>query len=572
MKNTLKKLNFLITKRQRKLILALVFLLLIGMFLEAFGLGVLVPGLSMILDPEALQKITFLMNLKGFLPNSLKEHFIILFLIAICLLYFLKSIFLIFLTLKQNRFLNNVTTYISNNLFTSYLSQPYSFHIKRNASELIKNLQVETNLLHSLVSSIIIIFTEFCFVFSIVVTIIYIEPVGAISIGLFYALLSVLFFAITRKKLNVWGNLRQDLDNNLSKYAHEGLGGIKDLLILGKTSYFIDQYSNKNYLRSRVTANQGTLAQVPRYYLEFISILGLICFIISQLLLEKNINELFTVLGIFVAASFRIIPSINRIISAFQTVKFNMPSLDIIYNEIKSYSILKDDLETDTDFQFKKEIEFKNVSFSYSKNNKVINQVNLKIEKGKTIGIIGESGSGKSTLVDLLIGLHKPLSGVISADGINIFHLGQKWKDTIGYVSQAIYLADDSIKNNIALGVDKDLIDDLKINQILAQVQLDRFINSLELGVNTKVGERGVQLSGGQKQRIGIARALYNNSEILILDEATSALDSDTETQVMNTIINFKGVKTIIIIAHRLSTLTNVDDLYEVNYGNILKL
>ena len=199
-------------------------------------------------------------------------------------------------------------------------------------------------------------------------------------------------------------------------------------------------------------------------------------------------------------------------------------------------------------------------------------KVNLKIEKGKTIGIIGESGSGKSTLVDLLIGLHKPLSGVISADGINIFHLGQKWKDTIGYVSQAIYLADDSIKNNIALGVDKDLIDDLKINQILAQVQLDRFINSLELGVNTKVGERGVQLSGGQKQRIGIARALYNNSEILILDEATSALDSDTETKGMNTIINFKGVKTIIIISHRLSTLTNVDDLYEVNYGNILKL
>ena len=572
MKSTLNKINFLITKRQRKLLTILIFLLLIGMFLEAFGLGILIPGLSIILDPEAIDKISFLIYLKGFLPNSLKDHFVILFLAGICLLYFLKSIFLIFLTLKQNRFLNNITTYITNRLFNSYLSQPYSFHLKRNASELIKNLQVESNLLHSLISSIIIIFTEFSFVFSIVVTIVYIEPVGAILIGLFYAILSILFFTITRKKLSVWANLRKDLDNNLSKSAHEGLGGIKDLIILGKTSFFIDQYSNKNYLKSRITANQGTLAQVPRYYLEFISICGLICFIIFQIIIKKNVNELFAVLGVFVAASFRIIPSINRIISAFQTVKFNTPSLDIIYNEIKSYALLEKNLVTYPDFKFKDEIEFKNVSFRYNEKSKIINQLSLKIEKGKTIGIIGESGSGKSTLVDLLIGLHKPISGEILVDKINIFHLGQKWRDTIGYVSQIIYLTDDSIKKNIALGIDQDLIDDVKINQILEQVQLDKFINSLELGVDTKVGERGVQLSGGQKQRIGIARALYNNSEILILDEATSALDSETETQVMKTILNLKGVKTIIIIAHRLSTLNNVDILYKVNDGNVLKL
>jgi len=571
MKSVLEKINFLITKRQRRLIILLAILVLVGMFLEAFGLGILIPGLSILLDPEMVEKSQFLSLLKDLTPDSYKEYFVILFLIGICILYFVKTVFLVVLSLKQNRFLNNITTSVNNNLFSTYLNQPYSFHLVRNSSELIKNLQVESSLFHSFISSLITIFTEFCFVLSIVLTIIYIEPLGAISIGLFYIILSLIFDNITRSRLNFWGILRQELDINLSKFAHEGLGAIKDLIILGKESYYINKYSSNNFLKSRIQANQGALTQFPRHFLEFMSIIGLIGFIIVQMLIKTDVKEMFTILGVFVAATFRIIPSINKIISASQVIKFNMPSVDIVFNEIKNFRNSKKINNNDINHYFQSVIEFKSVSFGYNKTN-ILNNISFKIKKGETIGIIGESGAGKSTLVDLLIGLHKPSSGKILIDDIEISELGQKWKNTIGYVSQNIYLIDDSIENNIALGVEQDQIDKSRIDQILIQVQLKKLVDSLELGKLTKVGDRGIQLSGGQKQRIGLARALYNKAEILILDEATSALDIETETRIMKTILNFKRIKTIIIVTHRLSTLKRVDSIFKLENKKLNKI
>jgi len=571
MKSVLEKINFLITKRQRRLIILLAILVLVGMFLEAFGLGILIPGLSILLDPEMVEKSQFLSLLKDLTPDSYKEYFVILFLIGICILYFVKTVFLVVLSLKQNRFLNNITTSVNNNLFSTYLNQPYSFHLVRNSSELIKNLQVESSLFHSFISSLITIFTEFCFVLSIVLTIIYIEPLGAISIGLFYIILSLIFNNITRSRLNFWGILRQELDINLSKFAHEGLGAIKDLIILGKESYYINKYSSNNFLKSRIQANQGALTQFPRHFLEFMSIIGLIGFIIVQMLIKTDVKEMFTILGVFVAATFRIIPSINKIISASQVIKFNMPSVDIVFNEIKNFRNSKKINNNDINHYFQSVIEFKSVSFGYNKTN-ILNNISFKIKKGETIGIIGESGAGKSTLVDLLIGLHKPSSGKILIDDIEISELGQKWKNTIGYVSQNIYLIDDSIENNIALGVEQDQIDKSRIDQILIQVQLKKLVDSLELGKLTKVGDRGIQLSGGQKQRIGLARALYNKAEILILDEATSALDIETETRIMKTILNFKRIKTIIIVTHRLSTLKRVDSIFKLENKKLNKI
>lgn len=568
----LKKINFLITKRQRKGLVILTLLLFVGMVFEVFGLGILIPALSIILDPEMIEKTHLISSIRSYFSELSDQSFIFLFLGAIVLVYLIKSLFIVFLTYKQNRFLTNIIAYISNNLFSSYLSQPYNFHLNRNASELIKNIQVEINYLFTFLLSLITILIEGGFVFSVIATLIYIEPFGAICIGVFYGFLSLLFFQFTKSKLKAWGFLRQEYDGQVSKIAIEGLGGIKDLLILGKTTFFINEYSKKNYLKARLMAHQGTLSQMPRFYLELISIIGLVSFILLLLYQGKDTTSLISTLGVFVAATFRMIPSLNRIIGASQSMKFNLPSVDIIFKEIRSNIDVKDFNKTTKKFEFQNEIVLDKVSFGYIPEKPILKNINLKIKRGKIIGIIGESGSGKSTLVDLLIGLHKPTSGNVIIDGKNDFKLGQAWRRNIGYVSQSIYLTDDSIKNNIALGVKEHELDLVRINQVIKDVQLDKFIKTLDLGVDTKVGDRGVQISGGQRQRIGVARALYNNPSVLVLDEATSALDVKTEKEVMKSIYSLKGEITIIIIAHRLTTLSSVDQIYNIINGKIIKV
>ncbi|MBU79567.1 MAG: ATPase [Flavobacteriales bacterium] len=565
--NALKKINFLITKRQRKGLVILTLLLFAGMILEIFGLGILIPVISILMDPEMIDKNPFILSIKILFNDFSHQKFILFFLLATVFLYSIKTIFLIFLTHKQNRFLNNTIAYISNNLFSIYLNQPYEFHIKRNTSELIKNLQVEINLLSAFLQSLITVFIEGGFMLSIIATLIYIEPFGAIFIGLIYGFLSVLFLQFTKKKINQWGKFRQKLDNQVSKIALEGIGGIKDILILGKASFFVDEFSKKNYFKSRINSNQSTISQIPRFYFELISIIGLVTFILFLLFEGKDLTIIITTLGVFVAATFRMIPSLNRIIAASQSLKYYKSSLDIIYNETKGFGKVNfNHLEK---FNFKNKIELKNIHFNFNNSINILNGINLTIRKGETIGIIGESGSGKSTLIDLILGLHLPTSGEILIDSVPDFQMSQSWRNKIGYVSQAIYLTDDTIENNVAFGLPNNKIDKARVIEVIKQVQLEKFTTNLELGLNTTVGERGIQLSGGQMQRIGIARALYNHPNILILDEATSALDIKTESDVMKSVDNLKGDKTVIIITHRLKTLRKCDTIYRLVDGRI---
>lgn len=562
---TLKKINYLITNRQRRGLVYLTLLLFIGMILEVFGIGVLIPALSLMVDPQSYENIEVLRIVKSNFSSVSHQMFLIILLSLIIILYLIKTLFLVFLTHKQNRFLSNITAFISNNLFKSYLNQEYSFHINRNASELIKNLQVEISFLHTFLLSLITICIEGGIVLAVIITLIYIEPIGAISVGIFFLTLSLVFFQFTKKKLNSWGELRQSLDTDVSRVAIEGLGGIKELLILDKTNFFIEKFIDKNYSKARVNANHGTVSQMPRFFLELTTIFGLVGFIIIMTIQDKDVATLITTLGVFVAASFRMIPSLNRIIAAFQSIKFYHPSVEIFYNELSTYNNTIDS-QPYVESQFlNSEIRFSNVNFAYNQHVKVLNNINLEIKKGETVGFIGESGSGKSTFVDLIIGLHKPSNGKVYIDNDPNIITSKAWKRQIGYVTQSIYLIDDSILNNIALGVPVGQIDHKRIDQILKHVQLEKFIKSLEHGINTRTGERGVQLSGGQRQRIGIARALYNDPEILILDEATSALDTDTEFKVMKSISSLKGKKTIIIVTHRNSTLKGCDKIYRIS-------
>jgi ABC-type multidrug transport system fused ATPase/permease subunit len=490
MKTYLKKINFIIGDIYRKKIIFLIVLLFIGMFFEILGLGSLLPVLSLIANPENLKEIPLLNEISYF--NGLTYNYLVLvLLIGIGALYLIKTLFLSYLTFRQNRFLANISATISNNLFAKYLTQPYKFHINNNSSKLIKNLQTEVNLLGAFNFAVISLFVEAGLLFSILFTLILIEPLGAISVGLFLGVLAYFFYRISRRKLVQWGNEREKADGLITKTALEGLGGIKDIKLLHVESFFISKFIQNQNLKSRVSSNSNTVAQLPRYYLELISVFGLVLFIISMLYQNKDIPTLIATIGVFVAAVFRLMPSLNKILTAFQNIKYYSSSVDIVYSEFlnlqnKSLDQEEKDLEVPKD-----KIEIQNLSFSYNSDLKpILNEVNLEIKVGETIGIIGASGEGKSTFIDLLNGLYKPTGGKILADNKKIQNNLYSWNKNIGYVAQDIFLIDDTVEQNITFGRDQDNIDYEALNYALKKAQLIDFVEGLAQGLKTKVGER----------------------------------------------------------------------------------
>lgn len=561
-----KKIRALLPREQKRALIILSGLLLVGMFLEILGLGMLLPILTILLNPEQLSNVlahfTFI-DLKAFNYNDV----VVFSLFSIFFVYIFKTLFLVFINYKQNVILENTGISIQNKLFSNQLYRSYEHHLYRDFSEIIKDVQLEVFFFISFCRSLIIFFVEFALVTAILATILYLEPQGALVIGSIFGVLGFFFLQLSKKKLKVWGEEREVLDGKILKTLTNSLSGIKEVKLFHKEGYFINMLKENNTRKAKISANFQTLSQIPRFYLELITIIGMVVLILVLFYNGIKTTEIVTLLGVFVAAAFRMIPSINRILSALQNIKFYGSTVKKMYDQIIGFNYSKSNLNFKK-FSFNKEIKLEGIQFSY-KEKKILNSTNLEIKKGTTIGVVGPSGSGKSTLVDLINGLLKPLKGSVSVDGTNIDEIIKPWQQSLGYVGQEIFLMDDTIKANIAFGVIDQEININNIYKALEAAQLSTFIDELKLGINTRVGERGIQLSGGQKQRLGIARALYRNPSILIFDEATASLDHETEKQVMNSIYNLKQNKTMIIIAHRISTLNHCDKVYEVKNGNI---
>ena len=559
------KIRQILPKNQKKALLLLSGLLFIGMLFEILGLGILFPILTVLLNPEKMRIWLNDIAYFDFLEYSYNE-ILIFCLISIFVVYLSKTLFLVFLTYKQNIILENVGAFIQKRLYSKYLFQSYKSHLYKNLSQMMKEVQLETIYFNSFFRSVLTLIVELALVFSIVLTILFLEPKGAIAIGLIFGSLALLYFQLTKRKIKQWGSQRQSLDLFISKILMNSLSGIKEVKLLDKENFFLDRFTQTNTKKVKVATNHQTLTQISRFYLELITIVGMVSLILILISNGVNTSEIVTLLGVFVAAAFRMIPSINRILAALQNLKYYSSSIDVISKELFDSPIIEKNKPSS--FEFKNKITVDNLDFSYKKK-KILEGINLDIEIGETIGIVGESGSGKSTLVDLLNGLLKPTKGTIKVDDRNIEDFITSWQLSIGYVGQEIFLIDDTIKANIAFGIEEEKIDHLKINQVLKASQLSKFISELENGVETMVGDRGIQLSGGQRQRIGIARALYHNPSVLIFDEATASLDDQTEKQVMKSIYNLKQNKTMIIIAHRISTLNQCDKIYEIQHGQI---
>lgn len=565
---TIKQLSFLLSKFHKKELLIISFLLIIGMILEIGGIGILVPSLSFLLKSDISGKSYLFNNFLFKIGITTHLQIIILGLLILVLFYVLKAIFLLYLSYRQSKFSTKLSVDLSNKLFSGYLNMPYSFHLQNSSTQLQKNIQIEILHFGGISLATMVLSTEISAILGIALFLIFVEPVGAISIIFFFGLFSFIFNKLTNYRIKNWGYLRQEYDNKSIKLLSEGLGGIKQVKLSSIENFYLKKFNEFDTKKATLNTRIQVLNAIPRLYLEVLAVIGVSILVVIMTLQSKSATELIPVLGVFVAAAFRMIPSINRIMNSLQTIAFAQSVIDVLEKQFKMISDFEKNPEPIEKFQFKDNIIVSNLCFKYPEVEKLaIKNINIVIKKGDFIGFIGTSGSGKSTLIDNIAGLLSPISGEILVDNINIGTNIKGWQSQIGYVPQTIFLIDDTLKRNIAFGISDTEIDEEKMNKAILDSQLFNVINRLPNGIETIVGERGVRLSGGERQRIGIARALYNNPEILILDEATSSLDNETEKDFMDSINALQGLKTILIIAHRLSTIKNCNKVFELKNG-----
>jgi ABC-type multidrug transport system fused ATPase/permease subunit len=569
-----KKIKILFTKSEEKK-LRLIFLgILIMAILEVIGVASIMPFITLISTPGVIHNNVYFNTIYIFLGVD-DTYFIILSGILVIVTLLISNGVKAFITWKLTHFSNMQVHRLSMKLLRQYLLQPYSFYINKNTSELGKNILSEVDrgvggvIMQSMVVASKIVVALFLFGF-----LLFLNPLIAITalivLGGFYFLI----FSLFKKKIHAIGVEQTELTYKRYKISNEAMSGIKEVKIHNKEEEFVNKFATS----SERYANNGALSQIisimPHFFLEVIVFGGMIAITISIFNTIPDGNSVIPIISIYAMVGYRMMPSLQQIYSGITTIKYNTPALQILINDLSQKIIeSKGDCDKKPTIKFNKKIQIKDLIFNYpNSTTPTIKKLNLSIDCNTTVGLVGSTGSGKTTLVDILLGLLSPNAGDIIVDGVQISENNiSSWQRKLGYVPQTIYLMDDTIENNISFSVSKGKTDRDRVIKATKMANLDHFISTLPEQYQTVVGERGVRLSGGQRQRIGIARALYNNPELLVLDEATSALDGVTENVIMDTIHNITHKKTIIIIAHRLSTVKACDVIHMLKDGRIVE-
>lgn len=567
-----KKIWHILNHDQRRGAIVLLGMMLIGMVLETMGIGLIVPALALMTQSDLTTKYPALAPWLERLGNPSREHLVIGGMLVLVCVHIVKAIFLSFLCWVQARFVYGWRADLSQRLFTGYLRQPYVFHLQRNSAQMIHNAVNETDMIAvtGLIPGFTLI-TELLVFAGISTMLLAVEPLGALLVVSTLGLAGWGFSRFTRDRIVRWGQTRQRHEGLRIQHLQQGLGGVKDVKLLGREDDFLAQYWLHNVGSARSKQHEQTLQQLPRLFLELLAVIGLAALVLVMIGRGKPLDALLPTLGLFAAAAFRLMPSANRVLLAIQSTRYTLPVVDALYKELCLFDATPSPQQGHP-VPFKSALTLEQVRFHYpSAQTPALQEVSLSIPQGTSIGIIGGSGAGKSTLVDIILGLLIPDSGAIKIDGIDIQTDLRSWQNMIGYVPQSIFLTDDTLRRNVAFGIPNDQIDEAAVRRAIHAAQLEQFINDLPQGLDTLVGERGVRISGGQRQRIGIARALYHDPQVLVLDEATSSLDTATEREVMDAVRALQGNKTLIIVAHRLSTVEHCDRLYRLEQGKVVE-
>jgi ABC-type multidrug transport system fused ATPase/permease subunit len=564
-KPTRKLLWDVLLSSERRSLVGVFALILVGTVLETFSVGMMIPVLSVIASDDQKISLPFLtIN-----PSLDKSQLILLAVGLMFAVYVFKNLFLAGSTWIQRGFLTRVTSRVAARMLETYMRQPYAFHLRKNSSTLIRNTQDASILVAGGIEPMLTILTEGLIAFALFTVLVVVEPVGTICVIGLLLFATIIFQRSFGQKLQRWGTLRQIQKGLIIQTIQQGLGAVKDVQVLGREEWFVNEHRERQTLDANLIRRINTVQAIPRLWLEVMAMAGLAGLVAIMLATGKDIDKIIPTVGLFAVTSFKVLPSINKLVSSKQTLRVSRSTIETTHHDLDLPIAVKPSHEN-VNFQFEN-VVVDQLDFKYEQSeNLVLSNVKIRIQSGEAVGFVGQSGSGKSTLIDIMLGLLEPQNGSVLINGQTIENVKQSWQKQIGYIPQTIFLMDDSLRRNIAIGIVDNEIDEAAIQDALKSAQLEEFVASLPEGLDTVVGERGVRLSGGQRQRIGIARALYHRPSVLVLDEATSSLDTETEHGVMQAVQALQGDKTVIIVAHRLSTVEYCDRLYRLDAGRIV--
>lgn len=570
----LTQLNLLLDKKQKKKFLLLFFLMIIFSILEFLSIGIIIPISTLILDGTTNSRY-FNFEIQNFFGTDYSKNNILAILFAtFFILFIVKFIYSIFFIYLKNSFLYSIRNSFSQRIFNNYLVKPFSFHQSNNTSKLAINCKYELDIFTSnIMSPVLELMTDLTLTLALFLLLISVEPKATLIIIVIFMIAVYVYQNTLKKRTLVWARERQHYDRLINKVIREGLGSIKEIILNLKENFFINKL--KHYLhRNFIVAVRAQLtSDLPRHLLELIAIF---CFVLIFYFLKFSGYQLFEIIiliGLFAAITFKILPSFNRIMSNIQRVRYAQPVINLLYDELSTVSnqSLRFNNQSDNNFNFKDKLDVRDLTFKYDGKKEVIfEKVNFSIRKGDFIGLSGESGVGKSTLLNLISGLDKNYKGEILIDGKNLKDLNYNWTKKVAYISQNPFFLDDTIKNNIAFAEDEKNISESKIWEAIKASQLEKFVKNLENGLDTIIGEDGTKMSGGQLQRLVIARALYQDFELIILDESLNSLDQENEDKIIDILKGFKRNKTILLISHKDSTLKKCDNILKISQNKIL--
>lgn len=579
-KEIYKELLYILTQKQKKEAIFVLIVIIVGAGFETLGVSAILPFVQTLLAPDELWKREYIQKISKALQINSDQQLLILIGILIILLYVIKNSYMLINTYIQARYKCRIRKDLSVKVLNSYLRRPYVYFLKMNKAEAIRGIGYDVDGVYEVLNNGIKFIAEAITVFLIGIYLIITDLFMALAVLILAFITFMVIIISLKKKIAKIGMQQRIVNSEQSKWGVQAIEGIKEIKVLQRINEFSEKYKDVYEERRKMEVLYDFIKSCPERIIEALCVGGLISVVCIRISIGMDTIMFVPKLAVFAVAAFRILPSISKMITYINGVIYYKETLNATsknLEEVELYERMQKEYAQKYLNASKKEVALDNkiteltihnLSWRYEDaDTYILKELSLVIKSGEAVALIGASGSGKSTLANIIMGLIRPQEGVIEVDGIDIFSIPQKWSQMIGYVPQDVYLIDDTIRNNILFGLKNNDVNDVRIWEALAQAQLDDFVKSLPKGLDTIVGERGVKFSGGQRQRIAIARALFYNPSILVLDEATSALDNDTEMAVMESIEALQGKKTLIIVAHRLTTIRNCDKIYEIVDG-----
>ncbi|MCR4687277.1 MAG: ABC transporter ATP-binding protein/permease [Lachnospiraceae bacterium] len=575
MKKILNKIFILLDKKQKRFMIVLVIMMLIGAILEACSVAVIIPVINIIIDKDAIESSRIMSRVFELSHISDVKVFAVLVMVLLILMFVIKNIYLY---IQQKVLYNYIYTNqfsTSERMMRNYIRRNYEYFLTADTAVIQRTITSDVNNMYALILSLLTLVSEVIVFIALAVFLLFTDWRMTVFVATLLAVTLLVIKIVIKPMMYKAGKDNQDYYSSLFKWINESVTGIKDIKIGGRERFFVNEYIRYGTGYVDAVQKYTLYSNVPRLIIEVVCISGMVLYFIFLYLTGQNSEAILSVLGAVGVALARLMPCANRINNQLNNIAYFEPFLmgvsDNLQDEISGANtdlsvidIPKEKLE------IKEGIELKNICYKYPETSKyILEDASIEVKVGEAIGIVGTTGAGKSTIVDVMLGLLHPEKGQVLADGKDVLteENYRKYLKNIGYIPQNIFMLDDTIKHNIAFGVPDDEIDENRLWEVIKEAQLEDFIKGREDGLDANIGERGIQISGGQRQRIGIARALYDDPEVLVLDEATSALDGETEKAVMESINILHGKKTLVIIAHRLQTIEKCDHVYRIENG-----